>query len=132
MPSLRRPWLVSALEPLAATSAPLVGLFVAMLVLVAVALGGLVFDPRLITGAPAWLKPLKFALSVAIYSLSFAWLLGKVRGWPRLTRALANVTTVTLGLELALIFLQAARGTSSHFNLTTLFDMITFQVMGLA
>jgi hypothetical protein len=111
---------------------PLFALFAAMVLLAVVALAGLVLDPRLITGAPAWLKPLKFAVSTGIYSLSFAWLVGQVGGWPRLTRAVTNVTAATLAIELALIFLQAARGTSSHFNLGTTFDAAVFNVMGLA
>lgn len=35
---------------------------------------GLVADHRRVTGAPAWLEPLKFALSTAIYSLTLAWM----------------------------------------------------------
>src|SRR4026208_1654065 len=30
-------------------------------------------DPRQIPGAPAWLKPAKFAASIAIYTLTLAW-----------------------------------------------------------
>ena len=33
---------------------------------------GLAVDPRAITGAPAWLKPAKFAISSAIYGLTLA------------------------------------------------------------
>jgi hypothetical protein len=33
----------------------------------AVSLAGLLLDPRVITGAPAWLKPIKFAISISIY-----------------------------------------------------------------
>jgi hypothetical protein len=34
---------------------------------------GLIVDPRQITGAPAWLKPAKFAASLAIFTLTLAW-----------------------------------------------------------
>ena len=118
------------LAPFAAVSRPLTGLFIAMVVLAAAAVAGLFFDPRVITGAPAWLKPLKFAISTGIYALSFALLLGHVRGYPRLTRAIGTLTAVTLGIELLIINLQAARGTTSHYNLQTLFDGVLFQVMG--
>src|SRR3712207_9036667 len=62
----------------------LVGL--AMLAVLAATLVGLVVDPRVITGAPAWLKPAKFALSFGVYSFTFLWLLSSVQGHPRLVR----------------------------------------------
>src|SRR5262245_16407507 len=34
---------------------------------------GLVIDDRVIAGFPAWLKPLKFAVSTGIYCLTLAW-----------------------------------------------------------
>ena len=58
------------LHPFATVSPSLVGIFLAMLVLAAVAVAGLFLDPRLITGAPGRLKPLKFAVSTAIYALT--------------------------------------------------------------
>ena len=39
---------------------------------------GLVVDDRLILGVNPWLEPLKFALSIAIYVWTVAWLLGDV------------------------------------------------------
>ena len=47
-----------------------------MLVAAGAALVGMLVDPRIITGAPAWLKPFKFAISTAIYSLTLAWIFG--------------------------------------------------------
>lgn len=51
-------------------------------VLVAVMLGllalfavGLVLDDRVVTGAPVWLKPMKFAISIALYSVTILWML---------------------------------------------------------
>ena len=38
-------------------------------------------DPRAIEGAPAWLKPLKFAVSTAIYSVTLAWILRFLPAW---------------------------------------------------
>ena len=54
--------------------------------LAAFSLLGLWLDPRLITGAPAWLKPAKFAVSTAIYAFTLAWVFSYLREWPR-TRA---------------------------------------------
>jgi Na+/phosphate symporter len=68
--ALRRAW---------AANRSLTLLGVAMLLTLVVALAGLALDPRVITGAPAWLKPAKFAISVAIYSFTFVWLLSRCR-----------------------------------------------------
>jgi hypothetical protein len=93
---------------------------------------GLVVDRGVITGAPAWLKPAKFAFSVMIAAWSFAFCIGSTRIWRLFTRALDVVLTVGFVLEIALIDMQAARGTTSHFNLSTRFDAIVFGVMGVS
>jgi hypothetical protein len=93
---------------------------------------GLMVDPRIITGAPAWLKPAKFAISTLIAAWSFAWCLAATTIWPRTARAIDWVLTAGLAIEIVLIDMQAARGTSSHFNFTTAFDGIVFGVMGLS
>lgn len=89
-------------------------------------------DPRVIEGAPAWLKPLKFAVSTGIYSLTLAWILGFLPAWPRLARRVALITAGVFAVEVALIALQAARGTISHFNTGSAADAAIFSVMGIA
>jgi hypothetical protein len=96
------------------------------------ALCGLVVDRRVITGAPAWLKPAKFALSTMIAGWSFAFFIASTRIWPRVTRALDIGLAAALAIEIALIDIQAARGTTSHFNMATPFDAAVFQVMGVS
>ena len=100
-----------------------------LVVLVAAAIG-LVADPRQIAGDPAWLKPLKFAVSITVYCATLAWLLTLVRGRRRLVRAAARATGVALAVEMALILLQVVRGTTSHYNVGTPFDAAVFQAMG--
>ena len=95
-----------------------------------VAVAGLVADPRVITGAPAWLKPAKFAVSIAIYCATLAWLLTLVQGHRRTVAVLAWVTGVALALELVLIGMQVVRGTTSHFNTDNAFDSAVFSAMG--
>ena len=93
---------------------------------------GLVGDPRTITGAPAWLKPAKFAVSTAIYSVTLAWLFSFLPDWRR-TRTIAGWTTaVVFVIEVGIIDVQAWRGTTSHFNTGTLADAVLFSVMGAA
>lgn len=93
---------------------------------------GLVVDRRVITGAPAWLKPAKFALSTMIAAWSFAFCIASTRIWPGVTRALDIALTAGLVIEIALIDMQAARGTTSHFNVATPFDGAVFAVMGVS
>lgn len=101
-----------------------------MLLTFAGTLVGLLVDPRVITGAPAWLKPLKFAISISLYSATFVWLLSFVRGHRRIVRLVAWATTVGLLIEMALIVMQVIRGTTSHFNVSTPFNSAVFGIMG--
>ena len=87
-------------------------------------------DPRIITGAPAWLKPFKFAISTAIYSLTLAWIFGWLSDWPRVRRVVGWTTAIVFVLEVAIIDAQAWRGTTSHFNVSTPLDAVLFFVMG--
>ncbi|WP_206044425.1 hypothetical protein [Gemmatimonas groenlandica] len=98
--------------------------------LLCVALIGLVVDDRLITGAPAWLKPAKFGASGAIYLVTMTWMM---RDLPR-TRTVRTATWLTawiLALETSVIALQAARGTTSHFNIDTPLDTAIYSGMGI-
>jgi hypothetical protein len=111
-------------------SPPLVAIAAVMLAALVPFVVGLIVDPRVITGAPAWLKPAKFAVSIAIYSLTLAWVLGALPAWPRL-RAIAGWTSaLVFAVEVAVIAAQAWRGTTSHFNVATPLDTALFAVMG--
>jgi hypothetical protein len=88
-------------------------------------------DPRTIAGAPAWLKPAKFGASIAIYSLTLAWIFGFLPGWPRVRRSVSLTTSIILPLEVAIIVSQAWRGTTSHFNVSTPLDATLFALMGI-
>ena len=113
-------------------SAPLTVTGLLMLAALAGTVIGLAVDPRVITGAPAWLKPTKFAVSIAIYTFTLAWIFSLIPQWTRTRRLVGWMTAVTMVLEMALISLQAFRGTTSHFNVSTVFDGIVFGVMGAA
>jgi hypothetical protein len=103
-----------------------------MLVAAAASVVGILVDPRVITGAPAWLKPFKFAVSTAIYGLTLAWMFNFLSDWPRLRRIVGWSTAIVFVLEVAIIDAQAWRGTTSHFNVSTPLDMVLFGVMGSA
>src|ERR671911_3061511 len=109
---------------------PLVALVLSMLVLAAVALLGLVVDPRVITGAPAWMKPLKFAVSIAIYGATLLWMLTFIPDRPRLVAAISWGVFLGLGIEMVLIVMQVLHNTTSHFNQAKSFDAVVFTAMG--
>ena len=111
-------------------SAPLTLVGVLMLAVAIPSAIGIFADPRIITGAPAWLKPFKFAISIAIYSLTLAWIFTRLTAWPRMRRVVGWTTATVFVLEIAIIDLQAWRGTTSHFNATTPLDRTLFFVMG--
>ncbi len=98
----------------------------------AASLIGMLVDPRTITGAPAWLKPAKFAVSTAIYMLTLAWIFTLLPDWPRMRRIVGWMTAGIFVLEVAIIDLQAWRGTTSHFNIGTALDGVLFAIMGTA
>jgi len=93
---------------------------------------GLVIDPRVITGAPAWLKPAKFAVSTAIYMFTLAWVFSYLGEWPRLRKLVGRGTAAIFIVEVAIIALQAWRGTTSHFNYSTPANGALFAIMGSA
>jgi len=91
----------------------------------------MVVDPRTIAGSPAWLKPAKFGASTAIYSLTLAWIFGFLPGWRRLRRYVSLTTSIVFLVEVPIIVVQAWRGTTSHFNVSTPLDAILYAVMGI-
>jgi hypothetical protein len=100
--------------------------------LAVVMLAGLALDNREILGLNPWIKPLKFALSISIYLATMALFMAML---PQQNTALFRAAVVIAGtmlIEIVLISLQAARGTTSHFNTATAFDAAIFAAMGIA
>jgi hypothetical protein len=100
--------------------------------LLAVNLVSMILDPRQLTGAPLWLKPAKFAASIALALLTLAALLRHLGPATLGMQRAIWTLIVTAGLELLVIDGQALRGVTSHFNYSTRFDGVAFQIMGLA
>ncbi|MBO0800164.1 MAG: hypothetical protein J2P31_15190, partial [Blastocatellia bacterium] len=110
----------------------LFGLGVAHLVLFCLMLLISPFDQRTVMGINPWIKPMKFAISIAIYALTMAWILGELPVREEVKRRISRILAGTLVIEIALITMQAARGVTSHFNNTTVFDQVVFATMGTA
>ena len=111
---------------------PLLWLSFGMIALAALALVGLVVDPRTITGMPLWAKPLKFALSVFLYSVTLSWLLGQLRRARRLAWWAGTVAAVFLAVEIVVIYGAAFVDTTSHFNVSTPFSAALWGTMAVS
>ena len=111
---------------------PLLWLSFGMIALATIALVGLVIDHRTITGMPLWVKPLKFALSVFIYSVTLSWLLGQLRRARRLAWWVGTVAAVFLVVEMVVIYGAAFVDTTSHFNVSTPFSAALWGTMAVS
>lgn len=122
--------MITALHRAAHWHRPLMVFVSAMAVLTVVAAVGIVADPRVLTGAPIWLKPFKFAVSFVVYGTTLAWMLSLL---PRRSRVAEWAGTVIVAMSLAemvVIVGQVLRGTTSHYNETTPLNAALWQVMG--
>lgn len=90
------------------------------------------FDGRTVLGIDPWVKPLKFAASIAIYAFTVALMLAPFAVGGRARAFVRWSTAIPLSLEMAAIAMQSARGTTSHFNDASAFDAVVFAVMGVA
>lgn len=87
-------------------------------------------DNTIVSGINAWIKPMKFAISIAVYSWTFGWLL-HYHTRPKVNSLITAGVIITMFVEVALIYMQAFRGTSSHFNVYTVLDGAVFSIMGI-
>ncbi|SFB33870.1 hypothetical protein SAMN05216266_108253 [Amycolatopsis marina] len=110
---------------------PLMLFAAAMAVLTVVAAVGLAVDDRVIAGAPAWAKPLKFSISFVVYAVTWAWMLTFQRRARRWGWWAGTAIAVAGVVEMIAIVGQVVRGTRSHFNVETSFDNMVFQLMGV-
>jgi hypothetical protein len=88
------------------------------------------FDSREVNHENVWLKPLRFAISIWLFTWTFAWFSGFVGNRKRIFNILNHIIAVCMLIEITLITFQASRGVASHFNVQTAFDAKLFSVMG--
>ena len=92
------------------------------------------FDQRLLADEALWTKPVKFAISIVIHFITLAVLASLLSptkrngvGWKAMSYGV-----VAAGIfEAMYIFLQAARGRESHFNISTAVESVMYSLMGL-
>ncbi|MGC4782294.1 hypothetical protein ACLQ3A_11665 [Micromonospora zamorensis] len=111
---------------------PLMFLVYAMAALAVVCAVGIVVDPRVLVGAPIWLKPFKFAVSFVLYGVTLAWMLSLLPRRSRLAERMATLIVAIAVTENVWIVGQVVRGQTSHFNDSTPLNLILFAAMGAA
>jgi hypothetical protein len=87
-------------------------------------------DDTIVTGINAWIKPMKFALSVAIYSWTFGWILFYLNS-KRQRNFITWVVLICMLVENFIITLQAAIGEISHYNISSALNGALFGTMGV-
>lgn len=98
-------------------------------VLAVMTVAGLLLDSRFVTGVNPWIKPIKFDISLVIYTLTMAWILQFLPKQDSIK--IGRRIAICMVIEIVLIYLQAARGTSSHFNVAAPIDGLIFGTMGV-
>ncbi|MFM9857857.1 hypothetical protein RUR49_05140 [Pseudoxanthobacter sp. M-2] len=94
----------------------------------------LTVETRTLAGLNVWIKPLKFDASVALLLATYAIGFGLARADDRRrlwVRGAVGLVIVSAVLEIAYISFQAARGEASHFNLSSRWEIVAFQLMGM-
>jgi hypothetical protein len=91
-------------------------------------------DTRLVYGVPVWMKPWKFSLSLGLHLSSIAifwrWLSPSLRD--RWTGGLLIRLLLAMSFfELFYMASQAALGQGSHYNMSTPYTQLMFQLMGI-
>lgn len=106
----------------------LISLFCGVLALLMV-----LMTDRQVMGVNAWIKPLKFFLSIGIFNWTMALYLSYLPG-ERATaiRWYSWMVVIVFFIELVIIAGQAARGQLSHYNVSSPLNGALFSLMGVA
>ena len=101
------------------------------LILLALLLAAAPFEGRTVLGINLWIKPIKFVIANTVFMLTIGWLSHHLPAGERARRRVSRLVALTITAETVLITLQAARGTTSHFNLSSWADAGVLSLMGL-
>jgi hypothetical protein len=109
---------------------PLLVVAMALAALAVVGTVGALVDERELLGHPIWMKPLKFAISFALYCVTLAWMLSLQQRARRLGWWLGTVVAAGIAAEMVLIVGQVVvRGRQLHFNMSTPRDKLLHDIM---
>lgn len=101
------------------------------ILLIPICLVGLLIDERILLGVNVWVKPLKFAISSAIYVFTVGFLITLYPYSNRKKKIFNNTIAVTMIVDVFIILLQAARGVQSHYNMSSPIDALLYATMGI-
>jgi hypothetical protein len=87
-------------------------------------------DDRQVNFENVWLKPLRFAFSIWLFTWTYAWFSSFTKKHREFFNVLNHLIALCMFIEIALISFQAGRGVASHFNVHTPFDTTIFSIMG--
>jgi hypothetical protein len=119
------------LDDLRRGSRPLTAAALLHVGLALLALALMPFDDRHVLGLDPWVKPFKFMLSVAVFLGTLAWMAGRLHGALGVRAVVGWGVALSMVGEAVLLWMQSARGTTSHFNMATAFDSGVFAGMGV-
>ena len=88
------------------------------------------FNDVLVLGINSMIKPMKFALSIWIYSWTMALILNYVTDNCKV-KIYSWVAVICMGFEQVAITYQALNGEPSHFNTSNTFGIVLFALMGI-
>ena len=96
------------------------------------ALVGITLDTRQVLGINPWIKPAKFAISIAAYAWTMAWILKELPEFARAVRWISNGIAITMVVEIVCICFQSYRGVASHYNISSSLNGSIFALMGFS
>jgi hypothetical protein len=76
-------------------------------------------DSRQLLGVSVWEKPIKFYISVSIFSFTYSWLSSFLTRGGRWVKLTGFVIAMSLAVEIVIILAMASIGETSHFNVST-------------
>jgi hypothetical protein len=88
------------------------------------------WDTRHVNAENVWMKPFRFAVSISLFTWTYAWISRCYARKKKLVNILNGIIAACMFVEIILISMQAGRGVPSHFNVSTPFDATVFSVMG--
>lgn len=94
-------------------------------------IAGMFIDDRTLMGVNVWIKPLKFAISGAIYIATVGFLITLYPYSQRKKSIINNTVAITMLIEFFIILYQGFRGVKSHYNFESNIDSLLFAMMGI-
>lgn len=83
-----------------------------------------------VLGINSLIKPVKFSISIWIYSWTFAFILHDFIN-KKTVKRFSITASIIMGIEQLIIIVQAFRGKQSHFNQDSWPDAIAYMIMGI-